>query len=139
MTGLCKRKAATETIQLTRAPKFLLIQLLRYDNQEQKICTFIKLDTKLVLPSGDMYKLLGTLNHIGQMRKYGHYIANLKCATGNWVRLDDAYSQPTSLEQVNSADNYILLFTKMEPGILELGVFISVNVYLPKRLLIVYE
>ena len=72
------------------------------------------MDAELVMPNGDKYKLIGTLNHIGQMRKSGHYITNLKCATGKWVTFDDTSSQVTSLELINSTDTYILLFKKMQ-------------------------
>ena len=72
LTGVCRARQASEICQLTKAPKFLFIQLLRYDNSGQKVTTFVELVADLIVPNGEngeKYEVVGTLNHIGHTRK----------------------------------------------------------------------
>ena len=82
LTGLCRRRQATEHCQLVEAPQYLLMQLMRYDRSEQKIQTFVKVEEDLILPSGDQYELSGILNHIGSTQRSGHFVTYLKIDGG---------------------------------------------------------
>ena len=95
-TGVCRPRQASELCQLTKAPKFLFIQLLRYDNNGEKVTTFVKLGAELILPNeenGVKYELLGMLNHIGHTRKSGHYVTYLKLQSDKWMKFDDDFTQ----------------------------------------------
>ena len=112
-TGSCSLPS-TEQCHLTKAPQFLFLQLLRYDANLQKVMTLVKIENELVLPSTDRdkYEPVAALNHIGTTRNTGHYVTYLKIDSDQWMLLDDTNIQLSSLEQANTADNYILLFKK---------------------------
>ena len=54
--GLCRAREATECYQLTEAPEFLFIQLLRYDGTMNKIMTFVQIESETVLPNQETYE-----------------------------------------------------------------------------------
>ena len=72
-TGFCSRPAATHS-QLTKAPDFLFLQLLRFGNGPLKVTSLVRFEDELVLPNDEKYKVWGVLNHRGTTLKAGHYV-----------------------------------------------------------------
>ena len=123
-TGICSGRQAAELVQLVEAPEFLLLQLLRYDGKGQKIKTFVKIEDELNLPGNNIYKPLAILNHIGHTQNSGHYVTYRKTDSGQWMFFNDTFNKPSSLQEANTADNYILLFHKndVEPESFEANI-----------------
>ena len=111
-TGLCRSREATELFQLTHAPEFLFIQLLRYDGNVQKVMTLVNFEAELVLPNTEIYEPVAVLNHIGATQNSGHYVTYRRLDSGQWMLFDDAFNRPSSLLEANTVENYILLFQK---------------------------
>ena len=87
--GICRNRRTVEKCNLTKAPQFLFIQLIRNVGNQPKVNTFIKIESELILPSGQKYELIATLDHIGETPMSGHYITFLKLSTGRWRKFDD--------------------------------------------------
>ena len=79
--------------------------------------TLVETEAELELPTTDKYEPLAILSHRGATLAAGHYVTYAKTEAGQWLLFNDANIQPSSLEQANTPDNYILLFRKMEDGI----------------------
>ena len=67
-------------------------------------------DSVLVLVHKHRYELVATVTHKGPNVKSGHYLAHLKTDSGQWVCCNDEVTTRSSLQEANTADNYILLF-----------------------------
>ena len=78
LTGICRPRNSVEVLELSKAPEYLFIQLIRYDTSAHKITTFVKMEENLVLPNNEEYELLATLNHLGDARNEGHYIKSIE-------------------------------------------------------------
>ena len=111
-TGICKDRGTVEMCQLTKAPEFLLIQLIRNIGNQPKVMTYVKIVQGLLLLSSHTYELVATLDHIGDTPRNGHYVTFLKIDSGNWIKFDDERSMACSLKQANTRNNYILLFKR---------------------------
>ena len=72
------------------------------------------LDPVLEVPVGHRYELVATINHKGSNIKSGDYIAHLKTGDDQWVCCNDEIITRSSLQEANTADNYILLFKMIE-------------------------
>ena len=114
LTEICKVKEASEITQLLIAPKYLLIQLLRYDGNGNKIRTLVNISDELVLENDLLYSPVAILNHIGPSQNHGHYVTFRKKNCGQWVFYDDALNQPSCLKVANSSDNYLLVFCRKD-------------------------
>ena len=77
-TGLCKARNTTEVSALIKTPKYLFIQLTRNVGDQPKLQTFVEFNDELILPSGDLYEPVATLDHIGNSPISGHYVTFLK-------------------------------------------------------------
>ena len=113
--GICKSRESTEIIQLTRAPELLFIQLLRYDGNNCKVKTHIKIDAELVLPDRGIYEPMAMVNHIGPTQNSGHYVTHRRLDSGQWMLFNDTFNQISSLKEANTAENYILFFRRKDP------------------------
>ena len=110
LEGDCRLRAAAEKIDISKAPKFLFLNLLRYDSEGKKLRVMVTVDSVLVLVHGHRYELVATVTHKGPNVKSGHYLAHLKTDSGQWVCCNDEVTTRSSLQEANTADNYILLF-----------------------------
>ena len=109
-TGMCKARSTVELCQLTQPPEYLFIQLIRNIGNEPKVQTFIEFGNELVLPTGDKYEPVASLDHIGNSPTGGHYITFLKLKEDKWIEYNDDVSSVCSLKNANNRNNYILLF-----------------------------
>ena len=96
------------------APKYLFCHLLRFGNGPDgpKVTTYVKFGPELRLPNGDVYEVVGVLDHWGDTLKAGHYVTYLKTESGQWFLYNDAQVQHSSLTEANTKENYILLLEK---------------------------
>jgi ubiquitin C-terminal hydrolase len=113
-TGICRDRGTVEMCQLTKAPKFLFIQLVQNVGIQPKVSTFVEFKNELVLPGGHEYEPIATVYHIGKTPSSGHYVTNLKLKSGHWMTFDDEVSRICSLKEANTNNNYILLFKRKE-------------------------
>ena len=74
--------------------------------------TYVKFGTELRLPNGDVYEVVGVLDHWGDTLKAGHYVTYLKTESGQWFLYNDAQVHKASISWTNTKDNYILLFER---------------------------
>ena len=109
-SGNCNLDAVNKT-ELVKAPEYLFLQLIRYDNTS-KIMTKVHVDEEVTLPNNCIYETIGLLNHQGSSRNAGHYVTYLKSEAGNWLLYNDEHIYLSSLQEANSNDNYILLLKK---------------------------
>ena len=114
--GLCGNKPTANFRQISKEPKFLFIQLLRFSNglDGPKVMTTVKLEERLVLHSGGTYELISVLDHAGVTLKFGHYVTHVKLESGKWILMDDSHIRTSSFKHANTSNNYILLLQKVE-------------------------
>ena len=112
-TGRCSRSAVTQH-SLTVAPKYLFVQLLRFGDivTGNKVNTLVEAGDDLELYTTDKYELVAALDHRGSTISSGHYVTYTKQDTGTWLQHNDTTITPALLDQVNTGDNYILLYKK---------------------------
>ena len=112
-TGRCSRSAVTQH-SLTVAPKYLFVQLLRFGDivTGNKVTTLVEAGDDLELYTTDRYELVAALDHRGSTISSGHYVTYAKHETGTWYLYNDSSVTPALLDQVNTGDNYILLYSK---------------------------
>ena len=74
--------------------------------------TYVKFGEELCLQTGDVYEVVGVLDHLGSTLKAGHYVTYLKSDLGHWFLYNDSEVTHSSLKEANTKENYILLFKK---------------------------
>lgn len=115
-----EKQDATKNIIFWSLPNVLIIELKRYNNNQQKIHTLVTtpltdLDlSKYVLGYNSdsyTYDLFGTGNHSGNIYG-GHYTANIKNANGKWYSFNDTLINEISENIVITAHTYCLFYRK---------------------------
>ena len=101
-------------------PNVLIIELKRYNNNQQKIHTLVTtpltdLDLSKYVSGYNsesfVYDLFGTGNHSGNVYG-GHYTANIKNANGKWYSFNDTLINEISETNVISPHTYCLFYRK---------------------------
>ena len=113
-TGFCNREAVNKT-ELIKAPEYLCVQLIRYDDFG-KVITEVNIEEVLIF-NNNSYEPICLLNHIGTQRDQGHYVTHSKTDSGKWMLYDDNDIYLSSLKQANSNENYLVLFKKKNASI----------------------
>ena len=112
-TGICQLQPAISQRSLMNAPKFLLVQLLRFQSHQiSKVLTFVETRLDMKINNCIDYELLGVLDHIGTTINSGHYITKIRSEEDQWLLCNDQFVGPISADNIISANNYILLFKK---------------------------
>ena len=114
-TGFCRRPAVTQ-LSFTKTPQYLFVQLLRYGKGVTggKVTTLVEAAAEMELHSTDKYELVGALNHQGNTISSGHFVSYVRSENGPWLLCNDTSITTTYLDKVISADNYILLYSKVK-------------------------
>ena len=76
----CGHNEGTQVISFSDDPELLIIQLKRFkyeNNRAHKIDSEVSVPLRLSLPSGSLYKIIGTVNHIGNSTASGHYTSTV--------------------------------------------------------------
>ena len=111
LTDACKLRDTVDQKLLFRTPKYLFIQLLRFDHyRAYKNNTIIIPEEFLTLPNGDAFKLVGIADHIGTLIQNGHYVCNVR-TDDEWLLCDDDRQSGTF--KPISSNNYIILYSKI--------------------------
>ena len=115
----CKTKRSTQVTTFVQEPKTLILQLNRFkynqeDNRVMKIHKPLLFPNEVTLPSGASYKLVATVNHIGETADAGHYTClvvdqnNCSC-----FLVDDTSVIPSlTTDEDISQQVYLLFYTK---------------------------
>ena len=123
LSGRCEKKSAFETCELTCQPKYLLSQLIRWDENGRKLKTFVQVDEDLIISETCKYKAIAILSHLGESKNSGHYITHRKTINNQWLRCDDSQITNSTLVEANSKSNYIILCERVENVIPHEGVY----------------
>ena len=115
----CGCKQATQATNFSQDPEILLIQLKRFDNQGNKISRDVSVPSELNLPSGTLYKIVGSCQHSGQTVHSGHYVATLydKDTERLFLINDDQHTEvpgmsPSCHPSALSSTIYVIVYEK---------------------------
>jgi len=101
-------------IHLWKAPLILIVHLKRFDHQNRKNMTLVKIPFDWCIPLYESpihhYRLYAIGNHIGNTIDHGHYNALIFDGLRQWYRVDDELVQPVSSMEWNSPSNYCLFY-----------------------------
>eukprot|EP01114_Cavostelium_apophysatum_P016378 TRINITY_DN4639_c0_g1_i2.p1 TRINITY_DN4639_c0_g1~~TRINITY_DN4639_c0_g1_i2.p1 ORF type:complete len:367 (+),score=84.01 TRINITY_DN4639_c0_g1_i2:345-1445(+) len=116
---------ASKHTQIDKMPPILIFHLKRFsfDIQANKIAKFVAYPEKLSLhPSyvasgihaeARKFKLLAVVSHIGARSTDGHYVADIRQTSGNWLHFDDSNVYPISLDEVLDRKAYLLFYEQL--------------------------
>lgn len=118
----CKLVKAVKRLSIRRAPNVLMIQLKRFDQRARKDSRFIEFPSKLDLcqymhgfKNGNvLYQLTGIVVHQGSSRQFGHYVACVRNAQGNWILKDDCTGRQVNLQFVLRQKAYVLFYERID-------------------------
>ncbi|PAA83618.1 hypothetical protein BOX15_Mlig008068g1, partial [Macrostomum lignano] len=123
---------ARQQLRIKRLPRVLRLHLKRFrwiGRAREKICARVcftsQLDVSCLLPDGEsageagggsnIYHLTGVVVHHGRGFQSGHYTSFcFNKATGSWLHCNDAFVQPSNLDEVLASQAYILFYTQDE-------------------------
>ena len=98
----CGCKQASQITSFTQDPGILIFQLKRFDAQGNKITKEVSVPSRLNLPSGTLYQIIGSANHYGQTVHSGHYTSSIyEKDTGKFFLINDEHQEElNSLHQI---------------------------------------
>ncbi|KAJ8631985.1 hypothetical protein MRB53_025321 [Persea americana] len=120
----CKEEVPREKgLKIEQAPEVLVLHLMRFNNNAEKIIDFVYYPFELDLnpflsnPNGDgngetKYDLYSVLVHDGNSSSSGHYFCYVRPSPDSWYNLDDAKVTPVSKYKVLVQDAYILFYKR---------------------------
>ena len=89
-TGNCKSHNAVTQLRMSRSPKFLVVQLMRFKNVGNlKINTTVISDKFMQLPNHSKYELVSVSSHIGATTSSGHYVTSINLHNLTWTLCND--------------------------------------------------
>ena len=112
LVGICERRDIKQSIDIKWAPKFLIVQLLRWDVNGKKLNTKVTLDGEFKLSDHDVYEPIGVLCHNGLSPRNVHYITHMKTSSGQWILYDDEKVVMSSIIDAGGGGAYLLLYKK---------------------------
>ena len=115
----CASTSATQVTTFVKEPETLIIQLNRFtysqnDNRVVKINEPLIFQNNIQLPSGTTYKMIATINHIGETANIGHYTCLVKDPdAANYFLVDDGSVFPSvAIGEEISEQVYLLVYAK---------------------------
>jgi hypothetical protein len=116
-TGNCKSHNAVTQLKMSRSPKYLIVQLMRFENVgDIKIDTTVLSDKVLQLPTHDKYELITVSSHIGATTSSGHYVTSTNLHNLTWTLCDDTNISAISSTDINSQHDYIYVYQRIPPN-----------------------
>ena len=88
----CNSETISEKMTLTTLPPFILIHLILFNNNLQKLDNITIPPTKIQLSSShsqNTYELHCIIEHIGPTMEQGHYVCYLKKKNDKWFHASD--------------------------------------------------
>ena len=115
----CESKTASQVTSFTQDPEAIIFQLSRfqYSNEEGraiKLHNEIIVPTRINLPSGALYQIIGTVNHYGQTADSGHYTASIyNKQKNNYIICDDENTyEIDSIDESLSSKVYLIIYQR---------------------------
>ena len=117
-----KKQDALKQCSFWSLPKYLIIDLKRFDNQLRKIDKHIHIPIEGLDLSryvcgynscAYVYDLMGVVNHMGNVLS-GHYIANIVDEKKEWWEMNDSSVRQLKIEEVINKNTYCLFYKKRE-------------------------
>jgi len=120
---------STKELRITMAPPVLIIHLKRFENSGAKNDALVSFPELLNISmlkrtdadqeAGMQYRLVSTAQHTGD-RNTGHYTANIKHQTGDWVSISDNRITARSQNFLPvDAEAYILFYERIEVSVID--------------------
>ena len=113
----CKSQCARVTTTFKTLPPVLILNLLRFNKDLQKISKKIKMPLVIQpLPGGASYNLCSATVHIGNTMRSGHYVTYIRDTdTGEIVLCDDETVRRVGSEALEKmSDAYIVCYTRAD-------------------------
>jgi hypothetical protein len=111
--GPCKSRNAVTQVMLTKSPKYLIVQLMRFEGAHNgKILTNVTPGNILQLPHQENYELISVTSHMGINASSGHYVTFVNLLGLSWTLCNDTQCSAVPETDVFSPDNYIYVFKK---------------------------
>ena len=116
-----KKENMEKNILFWKLPSVLIFTLKRFSNDGKKNTTPVdypldNLDLSNYISGYDpetfIYDLYAICYHIGEQWNYGHYIACVKTANGQWYRFNDEDCQPINERDIKSKHAYCFFYRK---------------------------
>ena len=117
-SGNCEVKSAMEKCVFTMFPKYLFIQIIRWDKSGQKVDQFVQIAKELFISDSCTYQPTAIISHEGESKDSGHYITHRKNENEEWICCNDTQITSSSLSEANSKNNYIILFQMTEKDVI---------------------
>ena len=115
----CGNTTASQVTVFTFDPETIIFQLLRFRYSEEhgaaiKIHDEIYVPTRINLPTGALYEIVGTVNHYGQSADSGHYTASLynKEKDNYYICDDETIYEINSLDENLSRNVYLIIYQR---------------------------
>jgi ubiquitin C-terminal hydrolase len=115
----CGNTTASQVTAFTVDPETIIFQLLRFRYSEEhaaaiKIHDEIYVPTRINLPTGALYEIVGTVNHYGQSADSGHYTASLynKEKDNYYICDDETIYEINSLDENLSRNVYLIIYQR---------------------------
>ena len=123
-SGCCAAGRAFENSAIQSTKELVLIELVRFRDQDHKIHTLIDIPVKLQLMVGDLprwFRLVGFVNHSGNNQSSGHYSSTVYHPTeAVWLLANDRSVSVTEVAgrvgRISSRQAYLLMYQEIPAG-----------------------
>lgn len=115
---------AVQIYKYTKLPKYLIVDICRFDKSGFKIMNQIELSSSFTLNDTE-YSLLGIIIHRGDSLNYGHYFSCFHNTNNEWYLINDSNVKLIPFSKVNDQSDgtpYILLFIRSDIVVQELRI-----------------
>jgi hypothetical protein len=108
----CQSPRSTCSMQLILCPQILILHIMRFDRNQKKLQTPIKLEEAITTKNGTQYVLKAVVNHVGDSVQRGHYTVCIRDQRGQWSSCDDRNVRRINFQTI-SKTAYILIYDQV--------------------------
>ena len=108
----CKRRDVLQRVgQIVKAPRVLMVHLLRFTSGNSKIFNAVQVPLTGFEYAGETYRLHAVINHVGRSSRAGHYTATVyDTDSKTWIKYDDSTTHEVEADHVITEKAYYLIF-----------------------------